>query len=68
MEKYAKTIVAALFAVATALSTVLEDNQIAANEWLTVALALLSALGVYSISNGKSVAVVPPQRDGEPTS
>ncbi|MFF0469321.1 hypothetical protein ACFYPX_18055 [Micromonospora zamorensis] len=51
--KYAKTIVAAVVAGATALTVAMGDDTLTATEGITVALAILGALGVYVVPNAK---------------
>lgn len=51
MGYYAKGIVAALTAGLVALQTALSDNTVTAPEWVTIAIALLGALGVVLIPN-----------------
>jgi hypothetical protein len=49
--KYAKTLVAVVIAAVTAVQVAVTDDVITAQEWVTVALAALGALGVYAIPN-----------------
>ncbi|MFI5833227.1 hypothetical protein ACIA5A_06070 [Micromonospora sp. NPDC051300] len=51
IASYAKTIVAALVAAGTALTVAMGDDTLTATEGITVALALLGALGVYVVPN-----------------
>lgn len=53
ISRYAKTIVAAIIAGATALTVALGDDTITATEGITVALAILGAFGVYVVPNSK---------------
>lgn len=48
---YAKTIVAAVAAGAVALSSALSDSTVTASEGVTIALAVLGALGVWAVPN-----------------
>lgn len=52
VSKVAKTIVAAVGAAVSALTVAMGDNTISATEGITVALAVLTALGVYVVPNG----------------
>ena len=45
-KNYAKAIVGAVIAALTALSTALEDGVVAQQEWVTIALGLLTGLAV----------------------
>lgn len=49
--KYAKLIVAAIGAGAQALAVALGDDVLGSTEVVTVALAILTALGVYQVPN-----------------
>ncbi|MDG4796227.1 hypothetical protein [Micromonospora sp. WMMD1082] len=51
VASYAKTIVAAVVAGATALTVAMGDDVLTTTEGITVALAILGALGVYAIPN-----------------
>lgn len=53
IAKYAKTIVAAIVAGATALTVAMGDDTLTATEGIAVALAILGALGVYVVPNAK---------------
>lgn len=44
---YGKTILAALAALVIALQVALDDNKISQQEWVTILIAVLSAVGVY---------------------
>jgi hypothetical protein len=46
ISKYAKAVVAALAAGATAVTTAAQDGQITGEEWVTAAIAVLGALGL----------------------
>jgi len=48
---YAKAILAVLGAGVVALQAALEDDVVLANEWTTVAIAVITAVGVYLIPN-----------------
>lgn len=45
VSKYWKAVVAALVAGAAALSTAVQNNQVTAGEWWTVAIAVVTAAG-----------------------
>lgn len=49
--KVAKTVVAAVLAAAGAANVALNDNAFSATEGVTIALAVLTALGVYAVPN-----------------
>ena len=49
--KYAKSIVAVVGAGVAALSLALEDGVILGNEWTAVAIAVITAIGVYLTPN-----------------
>lgn len=51
VSRYGKFIVAAVIAGASALTVALGDDTISATEGITVALAILGALGVYVVPN-----------------
>ena len=55
--KYAKTIVAAIVAGATALAVAMGDDTLSTTEGVTVALAVLGALGVYVVPNARDTEV-----------
>lgn len=57
MNQYAKTIVAVLTAALIAAQTTLIDGHITGNDWITIALAALGAIGVFAIPNA-----TPPQQ------
>jgi hypothetical protein len=46
VSKYAKAVVGAVAAGATALGTALVDNSISGQEWVTVAAAVLATFGL----------------------
>lgn len=49
---YAKAIIAALIAGLSALAAGLEDNSLTSQEWITIALAFVVALGaVFAVPN-----------------
>ncbi|HEX6970271.1 MAG TPA: hypothetical protein VF174_15860 [Micromonosporaceae bacterium] len=54
--KYAKSIVAAVVAAGVAITAALSDDAVTAAEWVTIALAVLGALGVYSVPNTPAAA------------
>lgn len=51
ISPYAKTIVASIAAGATALTVAFGDDTLTPTEAVTVALAVLAALGVYVVPN-----------------
>lgn len=51
MKEYAKTIVAVVMAALVALQTALTDGGVSSQEWITIALAALGALGVWVVPN-----------------
>lgn len=53
VAKYAKTIVAAVVAGGVALTVAMGDDTLTATEGISVALAVLGALGVYVVPNAK---------------
>ncbi|MEW2442773.1 hypothetical protein [Micromonospora marina] len=53
IASYAKTIVAAVVAGGVALTVAMGDDVLTATEGITVALAVLGALGVYVVPNAK---------------
>lgn len=48
---YAKAILAVVGAGVVALQAALEDDVLLANEWTTIAIAVITAVGVYLIPN-----------------
>lgn len=46
LSRYAKAIVAALIAGLGAMATAVQDDVISSQEWITIVIAALSALGV----------------------
>lgn len=53
--EYAKALVAAAVTAGTALVAALDDNTVTMAEWITVAVAALSALSLtYVVPNGPS--------------
>ncbi|MGH3673655.1 MAG: hypothetical protein ACRDSH_24000 [Pseudonocardiaceae bacterium] len=58
---YAKAIVAVAAAAAVALQAALTDGSITPQEWVTIATAVLSALGVYLVPNSN-----PAKPEGSP--
>ncbi len=49
--RYAKSILAVIGAGVLALQAALEDDVVLANEWTTIAIALITAIGVFLIPN-----------------
>lgn len=48
---YAKTVVAVLGAIAVSVGAAITDGVVTPAEWVAVALAVLTALGVYAVPN-----------------
>lgn len=48
---YAKTVVAVLLAGVTALHAAISDHNITEPEWVGIAIAVITAVGVYAIPN-----------------
>ena len=51
--KYAKTIVAALFAAVVIAKSAITDGVYTPTEWIETVIAVLTALGVYAVPNAK---------------
>ncbi|MFE9099831.1 hypothetical protein [Actinomadura geliboluensis] len=51
ISKYWKTVVAAVAAGAITANEVIGDDALTTSEGVTIALAILGALGVYTVSN-----------------
>jgi hypothetical protein len=51
MKQYAKFAVAVVAAALVALQTALTDGTVTGQEWITIALAALGALGVLAVPN-----------------
>ena len=51
VPQYAKTVVAAVVAAGTAVGAAITDSTITGAEWVTIGLAVLTALGVYAVPN-----------------
>lgn len=51
VSSYAKFVVAAVLAAATALTVAVGDGGFSSSDAVTVVLAVLSALGVYAVPN-----------------
>lgn len=51
LARYRKTIVAIVGAVVAAVTAALTDGTVSAQEWVGVAFAVLTVLGVYSVPN-----------------
>lgn len=57
MNKYAKAIVGALVAGLAALQTALLDDKVTTNEWIAVATAVVTALGlIWGVQNKDTAA------------
>lgn len=61
LSRYAKAIVAALTAGLGALATAVQDDVISTQEWVTIAIAAVGALGVTWAVPNKT-----PAHDGDP--
>lgn len=57
IKGYAKTLIAAITAGATVLSSALISDGISTNEWLQIGVAVLGALGVFIVPNSPVSAV-----------
>lgn len=58
MNKYAKAIVGAVVAALSAYQVAQADNVISTQEWVTIAVAFVTALGiVWGVPNSPSSAV-----------
>ncbi|TMR97519.1 hypothetical protein [Nonomuraea basaltis] len=53
ISRYAKTIVAALFAAIVAVNGAVSDDVFTATEIVNAVLAVLTALGVYAVPNAE---------------
>jgi hypothetical protein len=51
LPEYWKAIVAVVGAVAVAVQAALTDSTITSAEWLTIAIAAITAVGVYAKAN-----------------
>jgi hypothetical protein len=51
MAKYAKTIVAVVLGALYAVQAALSDNTITNTEWVGIATAALTAVGVWGVKN-----------------
>lgn len=49
--KYAKAVVAVVGAVVAALQFALEDGVIVGQEWTTIVIAIITAVGVFLVPN-----------------
>lgn len=54
MKEYAKFAVAVVAAGLVALQTALTDGHVTGQEWITIALAALGALGVLAVPNASA--------------
>lgn len=54
ISAYAKTVVATVIAVAYAVQAAITDGSITSSEWVGIALAGLTALGVWAVPNAAS--------------
>jgi len=61
MNTYAKAVVALLTAAAIAAQTALSDGVVTASEWVSIAIAALGAIAVYTVPNTPSA---PPEIPG----
>lgn len=55
LNKYTKAIVAAVAAVGSLITVVASDGTITVSEGITLALAVLGAIGVYRVPNAQEV-------------
>lgn len=62
MNQYAKFAIAALTAGLIAAQTALMDGSISVQDWVTIALAALGALGVYAAPNTAKPSPLQPGR------
>ena len=51
IRPYMKVAVAVAIALLTALQAAITDSTVTGNEWLTIGLAVVTALGVYLVPN-----------------
>lgn len=51
--KYAKTVVAALFAAVVVGKSAVTDGVISPQEWIDITLAVLTSLGVWAVPNAR---------------
>lgn len=51
MGPYAKAVIAAIAAAATALTAAYTDGHVTPAEWLQIAIAAAAALGVWAVPN-----------------
>ncbi|MGA4989849.1 hypothetical protein [Nonomuraea bangladeshensis] len=51
--KYAKTVVATLFAAVVVAKSAVTDGLITPQEWIDIVLAMLTSLGVWAVPNAK---------------
>ncbi|MEV0584122.1 hypothetical protein [Nonomuraea sp. NPDC050310] len=49
--KYAKTVIAALFAAVVVAKSAVTDQVITPQEWIDIVLAVLTTLGVWAVPN-----------------
>ena len=54
--RYAKALVAIAGAVLVALQQALADDTFVASDWIAVAVALITAVGVYAVPNQQTSA------------
>lgn len=54
LSRYAKTIAAVVAAGLIALQTSLTDGHVTGQEWITITLAALGALGVLAVPNASA--------------
>jgi hypothetical protein len=64
---YAKTVVAAVVAGATAVGAAITDSTITGSEWVAIGLAVLTALGVYAVPNAPAKTSTTGEPYGRPT-
>lgn len=54
ISPYWKSVVAFVGALAVAAETVIGDNFVSPDEWVNVALAVVTAVGVYFVKNDQT--------------
>jgi len=59
MNQYAKFAVAAIAAGLVALQTALTDGTVTSAEWVTIAIAVVGALGVWIVPNDPPLPEMP---------
>jgi 5-enolpyruvylshikimate-3-phosphate synthase len=57
--KYAKTVVAALFAAVVVAKSAVTDGVVTPQEWIDITLAVLTSLGVWAVPNARQSEILP---------